>query len=144
MKVRETFQGDMLTLLSVTTRLLATPVPPEATSTVRTALWEERARWRAKVDQTTKDLADNAGQLAFAYGGARIPELAVRYSGTTRMVWISDRDEDAKLHGLKAITQHCHALLFDSPLHTLQRTRSWRELERLLDELETPDVPNGE
>ncbi|MFE2090706.1 hypothetical protein [Streptomyces sp. NPDC059460] len=41
------------------------------------------------------------------------------------------------------MTQHCHALFFDSPLYLPQRARSWQELERLLDELETPEAPNG-
>ncbi len=56
------------------------------------------------------------------------------------MVWISGRSEGRKLHVLRDITQHCHALFFDSPLYLPQRAQSWQELERLLDELETPEA----
>ncbi|MFI6063614.1 hypothetical protein [Streptomyces sp. NPDC051286] len=143
MQAREKFQANMLTVLSAATRLLATSIPAEATDTVRTALREERARWRAQIDEATRYLTDHFEQIAFAYAGSRIPELAVRYSGNARMVWISDRSEARKLNALRDITQHCHALFFDSPLYAPQRARSWQELERLLDELETPEAPNG-
>jgi hypothetical protein len=39
----------MLNVLSAVTHLLVAPVVPEATDTVRTALREERARWRSQV-----------------------------------------------------------------------------------------------
>ncbi|MFE6187674.1 hypothetical protein ACFQ6U_24920 [Streptomyces sp. NPDC056465] len=143
MQAREKFGANMLTILSAVTRLLAVHVPHEATDTVRSALREERTRWRAQIDEATKYLTDNCEQVAFAYAGPRIPELTVRYSGNARMVWISDRSEARKLNTLRDITQHCHALLFDSPLYARQRVRSWEELERLLDGLETLDVPNG-
>lgn len=81
-------------------------------------------------------------QLLFAYAGSRLPDLAVRYSSTARGVWISDMSEDRKLTALQNITQHCHALCFDSPVYARQRAHSWTELERLLDELETPTVPS--
>jgi hypothetical protein len=143
MQAREKFQANMLNVLSAVTHLLAAPVVPEATDTVRTALREERARWRAHVDEATKYLTDNAVQLLFAYTGSRLPHLAVRYSSTARGVWISDLSEDSKLTALQNITQHCHALFFDSPLYARQRARSWAELERLLDELETPAAPSN-
>jgi hypothetical protein len=143
MQAREKFQASMLTVLSAVSHLLAAPVPPEATDTVRTALREERVRWRAQIDEATKSLADHSMQLLFAYPGARLPELAVRYSGNVRGVWISDRSEDLKLNALKDSTQHCHALFFDSPLHARQRARSWQELERLLDEMEMPEAPSS-
>lgn len=138
MQARETFQANMLTVLSAATRLLAMPIPAEATDTVRTALREERARWRAQIDEATKDLADHFGQVAFSHSRSRqFSEAAVRYSGNARMVWISDRSEDRKLTALKDTTQHCHGLFFDSPIHLLQRARSGQELVRLLNELET-------
>ncbi|MFE2090707.1 hypothetical protein [Streptomyces sp. NPDC059460] len=95
MQAREKFQANMLTVLSAATRLLAAPVPREATDTVRSALREERIRWRAQIDEATKYLADHFEQVIFAYAGSRIPELAVRYSGNARMVWISDRTRTA-------------------------------------------------
>ncbi|MET7762814.1 hypothetical protein ABZS86_25395 [Streptomyces sp. NPDC005355] len=143
MKARETFQADALTVASAAARLLATPPPPEASDTVRAALREEHARWLDQIDQATKALADNIGPLAFAYPTAPFSDLAVRYSGNARMVWISDRDEGAKLTTLLAMTQHCHTCFFDSPWYARQRARSWQELERLLDELETA-TPGGE
>ncbi|MFD4478236.1 hypothetical protein ACFWPU_19270 [Streptomyces sp. NPDC058471] len=95
MQAREKFQADMLTVLSAATRLLATPIPAEATDTVRTALREERVRWRAQIDEATKRLADHFEQVAFSYSRSRqFSEAAVRYSGNARMVWISDRSED--------------------------------------------------
>jgi hypothetical protein len=143
MQAREKFQASMLDVLSAATHLLAAPIVPEATDTVRTALREERARWRAQVDEATKYLTDHAVQLLFAYTGSRLPDLAVRYSSTARGVWISDMSEDLKLTALQNITQHCHALFFDSPVYARQRARSWTELERLLDELETPTAPSS-
>lgn len=68
----------------------------------------------------------------------------MRYAGNARGVWISGRSEDRKLTALRDITQHCHALFFDSPLHARQRARSWQELERLLGALETPEPPGTE
>lgn len=117
--------------------------PTEATGTVRSTLREERVRWRAPIDEATRYLTAHFERIAFAYAGSQIPELAVRYSGNARMVWISERSEDCKLNDLRNITQHCHALFLESPLHVPQRTHSWQELERLLDELETPGGPNG-
>ncbi|MGW7715497.1 hypothetical protein ACWGKK_14420 [Streptomyces chartreusis] len=138
MQARETFQAKMLDLLSAVTHLLTAPVVPEATDSSRAALREERTRWRAQVDETTKYLTDHAVQLLFAYRGPQLPDLAVRYSTNARGVWISDRAEQQKLTALQNITQHCHALFFDSPVHARQRVRSWAELERLLDDLEAP------
>ncbi|MET7920997.1 hypothetical protein ABZU45_35165 [Streptomyces avermitilis] len=144
MQGREKFQANMLDVLSAATHLLAAPVAPEATDTVRTALREERARWRAQVDEATRYLTDHAVHLLFAYTGSRLPDLAVRYSSTARGVWISDlSSEDRKLTALQNITQHCHALFFDSSVYARQRARSWTELERLLDELETPAAPSS-
>ncbi|MFJ8644371.1 hypothetical protein [Streptomyces sp. NPDC093610] len=143
MQAREKFQANMLTVLSAVTRLLAVHVPPEASDTVRSALRAERARWSAQIDEATKYLADNCEQVAFAYAGSRIPELTVRYSANARMVWISDQNESLKLSTLRDVTQHGHVLFFDSPLYATQRARSWQELERLLDALETPEGPSG-
>ncbi|MFJ2555506.1 MULTISPECIES: hypothetical protein [unclassified Streptomyces] len=143
MQAREKYQANMLDVLSAVTHLLAAPVAPEATDTVRTALREERARWRAQVDEATKYLTDHAVQLLFAYKGTRLPELAVRYSSNARGVWISDRSEDRKLTDLRDITQHCHSLFFDSPVYARRRVRSWTELERLLDELEALETPSS-
>ncbi len=143
MQAREKFQANMLDVLSAVIHLLAAPVVPEATDTVRTALREERARWRAQVDEATKYLTDHAVQLLFAYRGPKLPDLAVRYSSNVRGVWISDRTEERKLTALRDITQHCHALFFDSPVYAPQRARSWQKLERLLDELEAPEGPSG-
>ncbi|MFD4482665.1 hypothetical protein ACFWPU_42065 [Streptomyces sp. NPDC058471] len=139
MLTREKFQENMLDTLSAVMHLRAVPVAPAASDTVRTALLAEAARWSAQVDETTKYLTDHAVQLLFAYRGSRLPELAVRYSGTARAVWISDRSKDRKLSTLHDLTRHCHALFFDSPVHSLQRAHSWTELERLLTELETPE-----
>ncbi|AEM88558.1 hypothetical protein [Streptomyces violaceusniger] len=144
MQAREKFQANMLDVLSAVTHLLAAPVVPEASDTVRAALRGERARWRAQVDEATKYLTDHAVQLLFAYRGPQLPDLAVRYSNNARAVWISDRSEDLKLTTLRDSTQHCHALFFDSPLYAHQRARSWTELERLMDELETREVPSCE
>ncbi|UJV47319.1 hypothetical protein [Streptomyces sp. AMCC400023] len=141
MQAREKFQANMLDLLSAVTHLLAAPVVPEATDTVRTALREERTRWRAQVDETTKYLTDHAVQLLFAYRGPQLPDLAVRYSSNARGVWISDRTEEQKLTALQNVTQHCHTLFFDSPVYARQRIRSWTELERLLSEMEAPARP---
>ncbi|MBH5131252.1 hypothetical protein I3J14_13985 [Streptomyces sp. HB-N217] len=138
MQAREKFQANMLDVLSAVTQLLAVPVVPEATETVRAALRDERLRWQAQVDEATKYLTDHAVQLLFAYRGPKLPGLAVRYSGNARGVWISDRPEAQKLTVLRDLTQHCHALFFDSPLYARQRVRSWTELERLLEEVEAP------
>lgn len=138
MLAREKFQANMLDVLSAVMHLRSVPVVPASTETVRTALLEERARWGAQVDETTRYLTDHAVQLLYAYRGSRLPHLAVRYSSTMRAVWISDRSEARKLSALHDLTSHCHALFFDSPVYSLQRARSWTELERLLAELETP------
>jgi hypothetical protein len=97
MQAREKFQASRLDVLSAAPHLLAAPVAPDATDTVRTALREERVRWRSQLDEATKYLTDHAVHLLFAYRGPRIPDLAVRYSSTARGVWISDRSEDRKL-----------------------------------------------
>ncbi|WP_103509672.1 hypothetical protein [Streptomyces sp. SM13] len=142
MQARERFQADMLTIMSATTRLLATPIPAETTDALRAALREERLRWRAQIDDATKHLTDHFEEVAFSFAQSRaLTETAVRYSGTARMVWISDRAEDRKLNALRDTTQHCHALFFDGPLYLVQRARAGRELERLLDELESPPDP---
>ncbi|MFS7874608.1 hypothetical protein ACEYXF_14940 [Streptomyces asiaticus] len=102
---------------------------PAATDTVRAALREERTRWRAQVDETTKYLTDHAVQLLFAYRGPKLPDLAVRYSSNARGVWISDRTEEQKLSALQNITQHCHALFFDSQFTHVSASvlgRSWK------------------
>ncbi|CAM5456383.1 hypothetical protein STENM327S_08139 [Streptomyces tendae] len=138
MQAREKFQANMLDVLSAATQLLAVPVVPEATETVRAALRDERLRWRAQLDGATTYLTDHAVQLLFAYRGPKLPDLAVRYSASARAVWISDRPEAQKLTVLRDLTQHCHALFFDSPLYARQRVRSWTELERLLEEAEAP------
>ncbi|MFD7713784.1 hypothetical protein [Streptomyces sp. NPDC059786] len=141
MQAREAFQTNMLAVLSAVTQLLTVPVPPQAADPVRTALREERARRRAQLDEATKYLADHCVQLLLAYAGSQLPDLAVRYASNARSVWISDRDEERKLAALRDITQHCHTLFFDSPLYARQRVRSWQELERLLNDLETPAAP---
>ncbi|MEU3743547.1 hypothetical protein AB0E78_41700 [Streptomyces sp. NPDC032198] len=97
MLAREKFQENMLDTLSAGMHLRAVPVAPAASDTVRTALLAEAARWSAQVDETTKYLTDHAVQLLVAYRGSRLPELAVRYSGTARAAWISDRSKDRKL-----------------------------------------------
>ncbi|WP_331739503.1 hypothetical protein OG613_43845 (plasmid) [Streptomyces sp. NBC_00015] len=144
MQAREKFQANMLDVLSAATHLLGAPIVPEATEAVRTALREERARWRTQADEATKYLTDHAVQLLFAYTGSRLPDLAVRYSSTARGVWISDMSEDRKLTALQNITQHCHALFFASPMYARQRVRSWTELERLLDEQRPPATREDE
>ncbi|QKZ20310.1 hypothetical protein [Streptomyces chartreusis] len=143
MQAIEQFQAHMLNVLSAVTHLLTGPVVPEASDTVRASLREERVRWRAQVDDGTQYLTDHAVQLLFAYKGARLPDLAVRYTSCARGVWLSDRSEASKLTALQDITQHCHALFFDSFVHIRQRIRSGVELERLLNELETPQPPVG-
>ena len=139
MQTREKFSASMMDLLSAVSHLLLAPVVPEASDTVRAALREERARWRTQVDEATTYLTDHAIQLLIAYKGDRIPTMAVRYSGNMRGVWISDRSEERKLTLLRDATQHCHTLFFDSPLYMLQRVRAAQELERLLEELESPE-----
>ncbi|MER5511553.1 hypothetical protein ABT052_40510 [Streptomyces sp. NPDC002766] len=99
---------------------------------------EERARWRTQVDEATTYLTDHAIQLLIAYKGDRIPTMAVRYSGDMRGLWISNRSEERKLLLLRDATQHCHTLFFDSPLYILRRARAAQQLERLLNELESP------
>lgn len=142
MQARERFQADMLTIMSATIRLLATPIPAGASDTLRAALREERLRWRAQIDDATKRLTDNCAEVAFSYAQSpALTEVAVRYASTARMIWVSDRPEDRKLNVLRDTTQQCHALFFDSSVHLVQRARAGRELERLLDELESPPDP---
>ncbi|MFE5957037.1 MULTISPECIES: hypothetical protein [Streptomyces] len=142
MQARERFQADMLTVMSAATRLLAAPIPTDATESVRSALRGERQRWQDQIDEATKRLADRFEEVAFSYAQSRtLTTVAVRYSGNVRMVWISDRSEERKLTALRDTTQRCHTLLFDSPVLLLQRARAGRDLDRLLDELEAQPEP---
>ncbi|MFD9868582.1 hypothetical protein ACFXI8_27450 [Streptomyces niveus] len=84
MQIREKFQAKMLDLLLAVTHLLAAPVVPEPTDTVRAAPREERVRWRAQVDEATTYLTDHAVQLLFAYGGQQLPHLTARYSSSAQ------------------------------------------------------------
>ncbi|MFD7764146.1 hypothetical protein [Streptomyces microflavus] len=142
MQARERFETDMLTIVSATTRLLAAPIPAGVTDSLRTALREERLRWQTQIDDATKHLIDHYAEVAFSYAqSTKIAEVAMRYSGSARMVWISDRPEDRKLNVLRDTTQQIHALLFDSPVYLVQRARAGVELERLLNEMESPPDP---
>lgn len=68
----------------------------------------------------------------------------MRYCGTARMIWISDRTEETKLRHLLEIIENFHTLFFGSRWYVRSRVRAMGELQRLMSVIEEegrPPVP---
>ncbi|WP_371591692.1 hypothetical protein [Streptomyces virginiae] len=127
MQAQEKITTSALSILTAVIKLREVRVPDGVTDTLRTALTEERARWRQQLDDATCHLTDHAQEFIFTFRGS-IAVLGMRYCGTARMVWISDRTEEAKLRHLLEITAHFHTLYFGSRCtcaHASGRWESW-------------------
>src|SRR4051812_21142856 len=62
------------------------------------ALTPERERWRGKINESTLWLIDNMESFALSYPAHRgIQEVLVRYIVAARGIWLSEREEAAKL-----------------------------------------------
>ncbi|MFG2234897.1 hypothetical protein ACGFNX_33735 [Streptomyces sp. NPDC048723] len=145
MQAQEKITTNALSILTAVIKLREVQVPDGVTDTLRAALTEERDRWHRQVDEATRHLTDHAQEFVFTFRGP-IGVLGMRYCGTARMVWISDRTEETKLRHLLEITEHFHALFFGSRWRLRSRVRATGELQRLMSVIEEegrPQVPQS-
>lgn len=145
MQAQEKLTSSALAVLSAVMKLRTVQVPDGVTETLRSALTEERARWRQQLDEATRHLADHSQEFVFTFRGPGAI-LGMRYCATARMVWISDRTDEDKLRHLLEITTPFHMIFLGSRLRLLSLGRAIRELERLLEALDEegrPPLPEG-
>lgn len=135
MQAQEKITTNALSILTAVIKLREVQVSDGVTDTLRAALTEERDRWHRQVDEATRHLTDHAQELVFTFRGP-IGVLGMRYCGTARMVWISDRTEETKLRHLLEITEHFHTLFFGSRWHLRSHVRAMGELQRLMSAIE--------
>ncbi|MFB7810869.1 hypothetical protein [Streptomyces virginiae] len=145
MQAQEKITTNALAILTAVIKLREVQIPDGVTDTLRAALTEERIRWHRQVDEATQHLTDHAQEFVFTFRGSA-GVLGMRYCGTARMVWISDRTEETKLRHLLEITEHFHTLFFGSRWHPRSRLRAMGELQRLMTVIEEegrPPVPQS-
>ncbi|GLW04789.1 hypothetical protein ACFYN3_40160 [Streptomyces lavendulae] len=143
MQAQEKITTNALSILTAVIKLREVQIPDGVTDTLRAALTEERDRWQRQVDEATQHLTDHAQEFVFTFRGP-MGELGMRYCGTARMIWISDRTEETKLRHLLEITEHFHTLFFGSRWYVRSRVRAMGELQRLMSVIEEegrPPVP---
>ncbi|MEU8844292.1 hypothetical protein AB0D97_35190 [Streptomyces roseus] len=105
MQAQEKITINALSILTAVIKLREVQIPDDVTDTLRTALTEERDRWHSQVDEATRHLTDHAQEFVFTFPGP-IGVLGMRYCGTARMVWISDRTDETKLRHLQRVQRH--------------------------------------
>ncbi|MFE9221704.1 hypothetical protein ACFYN3_35970 [Streptomyces lavendulae] len=143
MQAQEKITTNALSILTAVIKLREVQIPDGVTDTLRAALTEERDRWHRQVDEATQHLTDHAQEFVFTFGGS-MGELGMRYCGTARMIWISDRTEETKLRHLLEITEHFHTLFLGSRWYVRSHVRAMGELQRLMSVIEEegrPPVP---
>ncbi|MBM9624779.1 hypothetical protein [Streptomyces zhihengii] len=140
MQAQEKITAAALSVLSATQKLQTVQIPDGVTDTLRTALTEERARWTKQLDEATCHLADHAQEFVFTFRGPNSIR-GMRYCGTVRMVWISDRTDEAKLRHLLELTAHFHTLFLGSRWRVWALSRAMRGLDRRFEELEEEGRP---
>ncbi|MFE2141536.1 hypothetical protein ACFXA3_07230 [Streptomyces sp. NPDC059456] len=141
MQAQEKITANALLVLAATLHLQIVQIPDSVTGTLRDALTDERARRRRQLDEATCHLADHAQEFVFTYRGP-YAILGMRYCGTVRMIWISDRPDEEKLRLLLELTGAFRTLILGSRLRLPSLVRAVRQLERLLDEAEQQGRPS--
>ncbi|WP_143196927.1 hypothetical protein [Streptomyces sp. CB00455] len=137
---RRKITTNALSILTAVIMLREVQVPDGVTDTLRAALAEERDRWHRQVGEATRHFTDRAQEFIFTFRGP-IGVLWMRYCGTARMVWISDRTEETRLRHLLEITEHFHTLFFGSRWRLRSRVRAMGELQRLMSVIEEEGRP---
>ncbi|WP_328923509.1 hypothetical protein OG429_01940 [Streptomyces sp. NBC_00190] len=140
MQAQEKITAAALSVLSATQKLRTVQVPDGVSDTLRAALTEERGRWRKQLDEATCHLADHAQEFVFTFRGPNSIR-GMRYCGTVRMVWISDRTDEDKLRHLLDLTAHSHTLFLGSRWRLLALGRAIRQLDRRFEELDQEGRP---
>lgn len=125
---RDRFSDSVFSILGAAVRLLGVEIPDDANEELHEALSQERRRWLGQIDEATRYLVDNIEAFAFTYIGALdFRDLVIAYAGNARMVWISQRSEQAKLRLLLDLT---------SPVQNIYFAAWWRR-RRLVANLTT-------
>ncbi|TLQ46055.1 hypothetical protein [Streptomyces marianii] len=130
---RERYGQAVLTILTCSARLTNLVIPDEASPTVREALIGEGERWRQKIDTATKDLADSIAPLSYIWF---LKDVALRFALVSRLVWISERSESAKLAALLDLSGAAQGLFFAAWWRRPKRAKCMRQLVQLTDDLE--------
>lgn len=132
-QAREGFGIAILTVLVTGSLLSNLTIPQDATAPVRDSLEREGARWRQQLDKATEELADSTAPLSFVFV---LRDVAIRFAFTSRMVWISERDEADKLKALLELAGAAQNLYFTAWWRRPKRVRSLNHLVRVMDALQ--------
>jgi len=133
---RDRFSDSVLDILVLCANLETVTAHPDDPGHDR--LQSERDRWTSHIDDTTRWLADHWQHVALGWPTRLgIADLAARYIGAARGVWLSERPLQERARILKELTE---------PVQTIYFARRWRvmtsvpgEINRLsvmLDKLE--------
>ncbi|MEV1023230.1 hypothetical protein [Streptomyces sp. NPDC050264] len=104
-------------------------IPQDAAAPVRASLEREGARWRQQLAKATEELADSTAPLSFVFV---LRDVAIRFAFTSRMVWISERDEADKLKALLELPRTAQNLYFSAWWRLPKRIRSLNHLMRVI------------
>ncbi|MFE1923431.1 hypothetical protein ACFW91_12775 [Streptomyces asoensis] len=130
---RERFGQAVLTVLTCSARLTNLVIPDDASPVVREALIGEGERWRQKIDAATKDLADSIAPLSYIWF---LKDVALRFALVSRLVWISERSESAKLSVLLELSGSVQGLFFAAWWRRPKRAKCMRHLVQIMDDLQ--------
>ncbi|MGW7336647.1 hypothetical protein [Streptomyces sp. NPDC054808] len=131
---REQFGRAVLAVLTCGARLAGMRIPDDTSPAVRQALTQELDRWRQRIDEATRDLSDSTAPLSFV---VPLREVALRFALTTRLVWISERAEDARIEALIELAGLAQGLYFSAWWRRPRRLWCLRRLVAVMDDLES-------
>jgi hypothetical protein len=137
---RDQFNAGLLTIETAAARLQTIDVPDGASTTVRSAVQQERQRWLAQIDEASRYLVDHLEQYALRYidwGG--LQALAIKYAFMTRTVWISDRSQDRRVELVHRLAEPARSIFFTYWWNRFRGTpRDVHKLCDLMEELAGP------
>ena len=124
---RDRFGDSVLDILKLCTNLENVHVDSEITDPPRSRLQDEQGRWMSQIDEITTWLADHWQRFALGYTRRMdLHNLAIRYVGAGRGLWLSDRPLDEQVRMLRELTEHIHTIYF---------ARRWRVIKTVPEEI---------
>ncbi|MEU2500264.1 hypothetical protein ACPCC5_27290 [Streptomyces pseudogriseolus] len=124
---RDTFNSNLLKIISACARLQSLPLPaaddPDCTEVVRVRLAAERERWMQQLDDATRWLIDHVETYAAGWPLGELRTMAAHYAAASRMVMISERPEETKAELLAELAAPVQGIYFT---YAWNRARNYR------------------
>ncbi|WP_051819428.1 hypothetical protein [Streptomyces sp. NRRL S-920] len=134
-EARDEFSRRVLTILSASARLRATPIP-ETLTEQRPALAEkmtaDRDRWVDQLDEATRYMIDNMETFGLSYPTERGRDLIGRFVTHSRAIVLSERTIEVKADRLASLAGPVQHIFFTRRWRLITIVRSFDEFDQAL------------